>query len=193
MPETRATSTTGVVARTSPLSGVVKAGDFGSVKDLPRVELSIRHPISIIAVIARKGRGDDLAAALGRLANCSVLWAGFEQYYVLAEGRAEGTLYRDVKLNLGDLGTMSDQSHGRIVIRIAGPRARSVLAKGTPVDLHADEFPVGKSAVTQIAHVGVHLTRTSVDVFDVSIFRGFAESFWEWLTQQSEEFGYRVT
>lgn len=193
MPETRATSTTGVVARTSPLSGVVKSGDFGSVKDLPRVELSIRHPISIIAVIARKGRGDDLAAALGRLANCSVLWAGFEQYYVLAEGRAEGTLYRDVKLNLGDLGTMSDQSHGRIVIRIAGPRARSVLAKGTPVDLHADEFPVGKSAVTQIAHVGVHLTRTSVDVFDVSIFRGFAESFWEWLTQQSEEFGYRVT
>jgi sarcosine oxidase subunit gamma len=193
MPNTRATNATGILARTSPLNGIVKAGNFGPVKEPPPVELSLRHPMSIIAVIARKGRGGDLTAALCRLANCSVLWAGFEQYYILAEGRAEGALYRDVKMNLGDLGTVSDQSHGRIVIRIAGPRARSVLAKGTPVDLHADEFPVGKSVVTQIAHVGVHLTRISADAFEISIFRGFAESFWEWLTQQSEEFGYRVT
>ena len=49
---------------------------------------------------------------------------------------------------------------------------RSVLAKGTPVDLHRQEFPVGKSALTQMAHVGVHLTRVGKDAFDLSVFRG---------------------
>jgi heterotetrameric sarcosine oxidase gamma subunit len=67
-----------------------------------------------------------------------------------------------------------------------------VLAKGTPVDLHDDEFAVGRSAVTQMAHVGVHLTRTGKDSFELSVFRGFAESFWEWLCEQAEEFGYQV-
>ena len=69
---------------------------------------------------------------------------------------------------------------------------RAVLAKGTPVDLHDDEFAVGRSAVTQMAHVGVHLTRTGEDGFELSVFRGFSESFWEWLTEQAEEFGYLV-
>jgi sarcosine oxidase subunit gamma len=67
-----------------------------------------------------------------------------------------------------------------------------VLAKGTPVDLYPDEFPVGKSALTQMAHVGVHLTRVGEDAYDLSVFRGFAESFWEWITEQAEEFGYQV-
>ena len=69
---------------------------------------------------------------------------------------------------------------------------RSVLCKGTPVDLHESEFEIGKSALTQMAHVGVHLTRVGKDVFELSVFRGFSESFWEWLTEQAEEFGYQV-
>ena len=44
-----------------------------------------------------------------------------------------------------------------------------------------------------MAHVGVHFTRTGEDAFELSVFRGFAESFWEWLTPQAEEFGYQVT
>jgi sarcosine oxidase subunit gamma len=44
-----------------------------------------------------------------------------------------------------------------------------------------------------MAHVGVHLTRTGENAFELSVFRGFAESFWEWLAQQAEEFGYQVT
>ncbi len=86
-----------------------------------------------------------------------------------------------------------DQSHGRVTIRIAGDKARAVLAKGTPVDLHPAEFPVGQSAVTQMAHVGIHLTRTAEDTYEISVFRGFAQSFWEWLTEMSLEFGYQVT
>jgi hypothetical protein len=40
--------------------------------------------------------------------------------------------------------------------------------------------------------VGVHLTRVGRDAFELSVFRGFSESFWEWLTEQAEEFGYQI-
>ena len=36
------------------------------------------------------------------------------------------------------------------------------------------------------------LTRVGEDAYELSVFRGFAESFWEWLTEMSLEFGYQV-
>ena len=100
---------------------------------------------------------------------------------------------RDLKETLKGLASVSEQSHGRVIFRVAGPKARAVLAKGTPVDLHASVFAVGSSAVTQMAHVGVHLVRTGDDAFELSVFRGFSANFWDWLTTMSEEFGYQVT
>jgi sarcosine oxidase subunit gamma len=145
--------------------------------------------MSIVTVIARAGQGDATAAALK---GYDAQWAGPDQWFVLAQHRGEGALYRELKAKLTGHASVSDQSHGRVIIRIAGPKARAVLAKGTPVDLHPDAFPVGKSALTQMAHVGVHLTRVGADGYDVSVFRGFSESFWEWITEQAEEFGYQV-
>ena len=143
----------------------------------------------VVALIARAGQGAATAAALQ---GYEAQWAGPDQYFVVAEGRGEGALYRELKAKLSGLASVTDQSHGRVIIRVSGPRARAVLAKGTPVDLHPDEFAVGKSALTQMAHVGVHLTRVAADVYDLSVFRGFSESFWEWITEQAEEFGYQV-
>ncbi len=178
-----------MLPRVSPLRDVAIQGRFGASKGAPGVTFHVRHPMSIVTVIARAGQGAAVAQALqGQTAQ----WSGPDQFFVLAEGRGEGALYRELKGKLSGIASVSDQSHGRIIIRIAGPRARAVLAKGTPVDLHPDEFPVGTSALTQMAHVGVHLTRTGDDAFDVSVFRGFSESFWEWITEQAEEFGYQV-
>ena len=170
-----------VFPRISPLADVAIQGRFGADKGAPGVVFAVRHPLSIVTVIARKGKGKAVADALS---NYEALWAGPDQYFVQAEGRGEGAL--------AGTGSVSDQSHGRIVIRIAGAKARAVLAKGTPVDLDPREFPVGKSALTQMAHVGVHLTRVAEDAYDLSVFRGFSESFWEWITEQAEEFGYQV-
>ena len=117
---------------------------------------------------------------------------GADQYYAIAEGWADGELYRELKKRLEGLASCSDQSHGRVILRVAGPKARTLLAKGTPIDLHPSAFGPGKSAVTQMAHVGVHLIQTGDDQFELSVFRGFSENFWEWLTEQAEEFGYQV-
>ncbi len=172
--------------RVSPLSDIAIQGRFGADHGAPGVTLSVRHPASIVAVIARKGKAKALAEALAGLRGATAQWAGADQYYVLDKG------FDEVAKKLAGLASCSDQSHGRVIIRIEGPKVRQVLAKGTPVDVHASEFAIGKSAVTQMAHVGVHLTRTGRDAFELSVFRGFSENFWEWLTEQSEEFGYQV-
>ncbi|HUR42970.1 MAG TPA: sarcosine oxidase subunit gamma family protein [Aestuariivirga sp.] len=178
--------------RVSPLAGVAVQGRFGADKGAPGVELSVRHPVSIVSIIARDGKSQALKLTLDRMAGCTVQWAGSDQYYAVADGMGEAELYSELKSRLAVLASVSDQSHGRVILRISGPKARKVLAKGTPVDLQADEFPLDKSATTQMAHVGVHVTRTGEDAFELSVFRGFSENFWEWLTEQSEEFGYQV-
>ncbi len=173
--------------RVSALASVAKPGRFGTSKAAPGVILSVIHPVSIVMVIARKGKAKALKDALAALKKVEVLWAGPDQYYIY------NAPYTELKNKLTALASVSDQSHGRVVIRIAGTEARALLAKGTPVDLHTQEFPVGKSALTQMAHVSVHLTCTGLDEFTLSVFRGFSESFWEWLTSQAAEFGYQVS
>jgi methylglutamate dehydrogenase subunit D len=179
--------------RISALAKIAQRGRFGAGEGAPGIELSVRHPVSIISVISRRDQFQQLAKILAAKKDCEVHWAGFEQFYVHKDDCAEGELYQTLKQELCALASVIDQGHGRVIIRVSGCKARAVLAKGTPVDLHADEYPVGRCAVTQMAHVGVHLVRNGSDSFELSIFRGFAESFWEWLTTQSEEFGYQVT
>lgn len=197
---------TSAIQRVSALADVAVQGRFGADKGAPGVTLSVRHPASIVTVIARKGQSAALAKAVEAAYKCALPgigessgrgalalhWCGLDQYYAIAEGKADGELYRDLKTRLEGLASCSDQSHGRIILRIAGPKARALLAKGTPVDLDPSAFGPGKSAVTQMAHVGVHLAQTGKDEFELSVFRGFSENFWEWLTEQAEEYGYQV-
>jgi sarcosine oxidase subunit gamma len=192
--------------RVSPLALAAKQGRFGADKGPPGMTLSVRHPLSIVTVIARKGKVKALAGMLKKefgaelpaqgLSTASkrfdLHWCGADQWYAVADGWAESSLYRELSEKLAGLASCSDQSHGRITIRIAGPRTRDVLAKGTPIDLHPRNFGPGRSAVTQMAHVGVHLVQVGDDTFELSVFRGFSESFWEWLATMAEEFGYEV-
>ncbi len=197
-----------IIKRVSPLAAVYRQGRFGA--DLaggPAVRLALRHPVSIVTVIARKGKAKALSAAMqttwgieapqpGHSASgrggVTVHWCGADQYYAVADGLAEGALFDDCLARFAGLASVSEQSHGRVILSLTGPAARHVLSKGTPVDLHPSAFPAGCCAVTQMAHVGAHVACTGADAYEVSVFRGFAENFWEWLTEMALEFGYEV-
>jgi methylglutamate dehydrogenase subunit D len=170
--------------RVSPLAHVAIQGRHGADKGAPGVAFTVRHPLVIATVIARKGKAKALAEALTSMRGITVHWAGPDQYFVY--GAAPLTK------KLAGLASIADQSHGRVVIRISGPMARTVLAKGTPVDLDGSVFKIGDCALTQMAHVGVHIAHVAKDTFDLSVFRGFSESFWEWLTSQAAQYGYQV-
>lgn len=90
------------------------------------------------------------------------------------------------------LGAVTDLSHARVAIRISGPKAAWVLAKGLAIDLHPAAFPPMKVAQAAIHEVGVIVRRLGPDSFDLYVYRGFALSFWEWLTEAAAETGYRV-
>jgi len=196
-----------LVERASPLAHVVRQGRFGADHGAVGVSLSVRHPASIVTIIARKDKAEAASKAVatrfgaglpaaGKSSNgegVSFHWCGADQWYAIADGFGEGELYAALEESLKGLASVSEQSHGRVILRVAGPKARAVLAKGTPVDLHQNVFAVGSSAVTQMAHVGVHLVRTGEDAFELSVFRGFSANFWDWLTTMSEEFGYQVS
>lgn len=195
------------INRVSPLDGAIAYGRGGADHaGGPGVQISVRHPMSIAAVIARKGKMRALNVAMNKhygvdcpapghsasARGVDVHWCGPEQWYVVSGKHDEGALFRELRDRLEGLASVSEQSHGRIILSLKGPRVRELLAKGTSVDLHPREFGPGQCAVTQMAHVGVHIAQVGADHFELSLFRGFAESFWEWLTEMAAEFGYEV-
>ena len=103
-------------------------------------------------------------------------------------------LARDLAERLKGLASISDQSGGRTVLRISGPRARDVLAKGLPIDLDPRGFPLGSAATSTISLMGVQLWQTGdTQSYDIAIFRSVSQSFWRWLTASAAEYGYEVT
>lgn len=82
---------------------------------------------------------------------------------------------------------VSHQSHGRVRIALTGPQARFLLAKGCGVDFSPAMFPVGFAAPTLFNHVGIHVTRTGEDRFELLVLRSFAQSLWEELTTLSAD------
>ena len=87
---------------------------------------------------------------------------------------------------------MTDLSHGRTAIRIAGPKAEWVLAKFFAIDFSLPAFPVGSGLSTVHHDIFAQIQRTGADQFDVYVFRSFARSFWNSLCHASEEVGYEV-
>ena len=111
-------------------------------------------------------------------------WAPFEfQGPSLAEG------WRQFTANFTE---PIDLSHGRAVIRIAGPRAEWVLSKLFAVDFSVEAFPVSNGCSTSHHEIFAQIQRTGKNQFDVVVFRSFARAFFTTLCHSAEEVGYDV-
>ena len=84
---------------------------------------------------------------------------------------------------------LTDLSHGRTILRLAGFGSPEVLAKGAAIDFDLNAFPAGRVAATAIHHMDVLVHRREADVFDVWVLRGFAEALTEWLLDAGLDFG----
>ena len=116
------------------------------------------------------------------------------QWLAVSEKLANEALARDLGQHLKGLASISDQSGGRTVIRVSGARARELLAKGLPIDLHASTFDPGSAATSMISLMGVQLWQVDdAPTYDIAIFRSLSASFWRWLTASAGEYGYEVT
>ena len=91
---------------------------------------------------------------------------------------------------------ITDVSDGRVALRLRGPNARDVLAKGCPLDLHPRTFGAGRCAQSLLAKASmlVHLVAEDAigPTFDLYVARSFAHCVFAWLEDAGREYGVQV-
>jgi sarcosine oxidase subunit gamma len=154
-------------------------------------------------VAARKGRclsllaevrsafGVDLPTTPKRVVGpqISFTWLGPDQWLALKRpGPQEGM--EAYLASLSGVGSLVEQSHGRTLLRVRGPRVREALAKGVAVDIHPCAFKPGDAATTLVAHLPVTLWQTDDrPTYEFAVARSLAQSFWQWLSTAAVEYG----
>lgn len=191
--------------RESPLAGVLQAGRFGNVTGSSGVTLSEVRLEAIVEAAAWPGAEKALMEAIEKVTGLALpdgagggAVKGGRAAFGIAPGRF---LVTDMKNGLAqaldaavslETGTVTDLSHGRTAIRIAGPRAEWVLAKFFALDFSLPAFPIAAGRATAHHDIFAQIQRTSEDQFDLYVFRSFARSFWTALCHGAEEVGYEV-
>jgi len=191
----------------SALFGIASPGRHGRKEGDSGVTLSERIDLGLASVMARRGRSAALREAVrgaywtdlpdssrcARGPAVAFIGTGPGQWLAVSDRLANGALAADLGRTLKGNASISDQSDGRAIVRIAGSRARDVLAKGLPVDLHPSVFTPGSAATSVISLMGVTLWQVDdVPTYDIALFRSLAGSFWKWLVDSAAEFGCEV-
>jgi sarcosine oxidase subunit gamma len=136
----------------------------------------------------------DTSASQGSV---TVLWLGPDRWLVTCPGTDTVFFMRTLREALADVhGAIVDVSEGRVALRLAGPSARDVLAKGCPLDIHPRALKPGSCAQSLLAKASVliHLVEEppAGPVFDVYVARSFAHYLFAWLEDAGREYGVQV-
>jgi sarcosine oxidase subunit gamma len=193
------------VERLSPLAPVYRPGSHGNFEDGSGVALSEVAPGSIVQLAAWPGQEKKLIDAIrsvtglalpdgagGGAANGAKAAFGFAPGKFLISDDRDDLAAAFAKAVTPAIGTVTDLSHGRTVIRIEGPEAEWVLAKFFAIDFALPAFPVGAGRSTAHHDVFAQIQRSAADQFDIYVFRSFARSFWNSLCHGAAEVGYEV-
>lgn len=187
--------------------GLLKPGRHGRPDGLPGVRVFERTGVAVVSLVARRGAGIALSAALaGPLGlalpgeplrvegtGCAALWAGPGQWMLLAQGARAASLEREVAAAAAGLGAVAAVGDGRGILVASGPRVRDALAKGIALDLDSRVFPAGRTALTMASMIDVQVTALDdTPSYELMLFRGFAGSFWHWLEASSVEYGLDI-
>lgn len=162
----------------------------------PGLTVSARCDLTLASFAAANGRRDELMASFeakygialppapARITGkeLSVLWSGRDQWIAMASRGDGRDLERELKPLMAGLASLTDQSDARAIFRLSGKRARDVLAKGVPIDLHPREFGVQSLAITHADHIGIILWQVDdAPTYELAVFRSFAQSLADWI------------
>lgn len=176
----------------SPLAGLLTPGRYGaSTSDEPGATIAERSGVAVVHVAARRGQAGNAATSMAGIGTPIPLAPG--EWLVLAEDDGAQSTASELARVLDSVAAVIDLSPGKTVLRLSGPRARDVLAKGCPLDLDARVFRTGDSATTIMAQITCTLRRVGDEPsYDLIVSRSFARSFLAWLTASAAEYGYEI-
>jgi len=192
------------------LGGVLVTGRHGRAGGSAGLVVRELINLSLASVVARGGEVDTLltlaknaygldlplmprrvSTLLSDGRHVAFAWAGPAQWLAIRDGIDE--FEPELVAALGTRAMIAEQGDGRCVLRISGPKARQVLAKGLPIDVDPRVFKPGDVALSVAAHVNVHLWQLDdAPTYELSVMRSFAGSFWSWLQASAAEFGYEI-
>lgn len=144
---------------------------------------------------ARKACGVDLPVEPNTVAEKDgrrILWLGPTEWLVRTEPGGETGLLNDLtKTFAGTPSGIVDVSDYYTVFRLAGPRARDVMAKGCPLDLHPRAFAADRCAQSVLAKADILIDAVRVDdhpLFDLQVRWSMAIYLWDWLVSAGREY-----
>jgi sarcosine oxidase subunit gamma len=196
---------------TSPLQHATRPSRHGAAVQQPGIVLSEVRDFSLVLILARRGQWSATAKAAKELFSAepparplavkgntaTLVWSGADQFYALFPRVAEEQPLDGLRETFAGKASLSDQSDGRSLIQISGPKVRAMMAKLSSVDFDDAIFPVGAAAATSIDHSGVNLWREAdaadgSPVYNILIFTSFADSIWHTILDSSAEYGVEV-
>jgi methylglutamate dehydrogenase subunit D len=191
----------------SGLEHVLLPGTHGAHRDAPGVVLALCTDLALVLVMARNGKIEDLrqrmrhrfdltlpsTALRVEKSGLSFVWAGPERWLAGTSTQTPAAFATMLRSELSGLASVANQTDGRCIFKISGPKARETLAHGLPIDIDPRVFGPGDTALTLAGHVNVHLWQLDLSpAYQFAVPRSFAASFCEWLLAASAKYGVLV-
>lgn len=134
------------------------------------------------AVLAAVGLGVPGRRAILVEGDRAVAWMSPDEVLILCpHAEAPALAARMAAALAGDHALVVDVSDARARLRIQGPGAREVLAKGAPVDLSPGAFGPGEIRRTRLGQVAAAFWMSGPEAFDLVCFRSVADYVEVWL------------
>ena len=127
-----------------------------------------------------------------------ILWLGPDEWLVLGPSGNDARMEKKLTEAVGSHGGyVTDVGESRAVIVVSGTKARDVLAKGCPLDLHSGVFGASSCAQSLVGGVSVAIYRADTGPadpprFELIVVRSFADFLWRFLEDAAQEYGVAV-
>ena len=120
----------------------------------------------------------------------SALWLGPDEWLILTPPDGQDEVVRNLGRALENVhASIIDLTDARAVIRVSGAKARELLAKGCPLDLHPRVFASGACAQSLFAKANIILHKLHADeTFELYVARSCATYMWDWLEDAALEY-----
>jgi sarcosine oxidase subunit gamma len=139
-----------------------------------------------------EGAGAALGAALPREPNHAVghnprlLWLGPQEWMIVNGSANWRKALMDQRAGLTHVADVTD---GRVIFEVSGANGRTLLAKGTSIDLHPRVFARDQCAQTLFAQTRILIDKVSEDpVFHLYVDRSYACHLTAWFEDAIGEF-----
>ncbi len=125
-----------------------------------------------------------------RTADARCLWLGPDEWLIASESDAAAEIIVRLGAHLsGKHFSAVDVSAAYAMLQLSGRRAREVLAKACPLDLHPRVFRTGKCAQSNLARTQAILALESeAPVFRILVRRSYCEYLAQWLLDAMGEY-----